>query len=153
MNDLELDQFESELRELRPSPMPRPTRERLLASLPSRPSPKSGPSGWHDYLRWLVPATAVAALMLLVLSHIALFQSAKPRLASAGPPLKADKVEIDRELLARFDAVGHLPDGRALRFRCAQWRDNVRLSDSAAGLLIERSSPRLEIVPVGFETE
>ena len=153
MNDPELDQFESELRDLRPVPMPGRVRDRLLASVSSSRARESNSSWWNDYLRWLVPATAVAALAFLVLSHTVLFQPAKPVLTSADSPLKADKVEIARQLLARFDAVGRLPDGRALRFRCAQWQDHVRLNDSAAGLLIERSSPRLEIIPIGFETE
>ena len=66
-------------------------------------------------------------------------------------PLKADKLEIDRHLIARFDAIGHLPNGQPVRFRCAQWLDNVSVRDSATGLLIERTAPRLEIVPIGFE--
>jgi len=55
-------------------------------------------------------------------------------------------------LVATFDAVGQLPDGEPIRLRCRQWRDEVILRDSARGVVIERQSPRLEVVPVKFET-
>ena len=151
MNESELEQFESELKELRPAPMPARVSGCLLASVPSTPARRSNSFGWQNYLRWLIPATAMTAIGILVLSHTGLRHPSKTLLASSSP-LKADKVEINRQLLADFDAIGRLPDGRPVRFRCSQWLDNVRLHDSAAGLTIERSSPRLEIVPVGFET-
>jgi hypothetical protein len=61
-------------------------------------------------------------------------------------------VEIDRQLLAQFEAVGRLPDGRPVRFRCSQWMDDLLVRDSADGLILKRTAPRLEIVPIGFET-
>ena len=76
----------------------------------------------------------------------------QPLASSARPLLKADKVEIDRQLVAGFDAIARLPSGEPIRFRCQQWMDKVRLRDSGAGLVIERTTPRLEIVPVRFET-
>jgi hypothetical protein len=66
--------------------------------------------------------------------------------------LKADKVEIDRQLVADFDAITDLPGAQPMRFRCEQWVDKVRLRDTAAGLVIERTTPRVKIVPVRFDT-
>jgi hypothetical protein len=71
---------------------------------------------------------------------------------SAQPLIKADNLEIDRQLIADFDAVGQLPNGDPVRFRCQQWLDKVWLRDSVAGLVIERTVPRLEIIPVHMET-
>ena len=71
----------------------------------------------------------------------------------AAPLLKADKVEIDRQLVADFDAVGKLPSGEPVRFRCQQWMEKVWLRDTAKGVVIEQTTPRLEIVPIRFETD
>ena len=79
-------------------------------------------------------------------------QGPEPIASADRPLLKADKVEIDRQLVADFDAIARLPSGEPVRFRCQQWMDKVWLRDSAAGLVIERTTPRLEIVPVRFET-
>jgi hypothetical protein len=55
-------------------------------------------------------------------------------------------------LVAAFDAVARLPDGQPVRFRCREWSDGVVLRDSARGIVIEQRMPRLEVVPVSFET-
>jgi hypothetical protein len=68
------------------------------------------------------------------------------------PTLKADRVEIDRQLVGAFDAVARLPSGEPIRFRCRQWMDQVVFRDSSRGVVVEKRSPRLEVVPVGFET-
>jgi hypothetical protein len=65
--------------------------------------------------------------------------------------LKADDVQIDRRLVASFDAVARLPDGAPLRVRCREWTDKVMVVDSASGVVIEQTEPRLEVVPVNFE--
>ena len=74
------------------------------------------------------------------------------RSAVAEPALKADKVELDQQLVASFDAVARLPSGQPVRFRCREWADAVVLSDSASGIVVEQRTPRLEVVPVSFET-
>jgi hypothetical protein len=48
--------------------------------------------------------------------------------------------------------VAHLPNGEPVRFLCREWRDEVILRDPARGIVIERQTPRLEVVPVRFET-
>jgi len=84
-------------------------------------------------------------------------KQAPGRLATSAAPadpavIKADRVEVDQELLATFDAVTQLPGGEPIRFRCREWKDQVTLHDSARGVVIERREPRLEIIPVRFET-
>src|SRR5260370_31659774 len=66
--------------------------------------------------------------------------------------LKPDDVQISRELISAFDAVGQLPSGEPVRFHCRNWMDRVVWSAQDRGLVIERSTPRLEAVPVKFET-
>jgi hypothetical protein len=78
--------------------------------------------------------------------------SAPPRTARVEPTLKADEVVIDRKLLASFDTVANLPDGEPVRFRCREWVDAVTLRDSGRGVEVEQRTPRLEVVPVSFET-
>ena len=63
-----------------------------------------------------------------------------------------EDVEIDRQLVALFETVAKLPSGVPVRLRCQEWTDDVVLRDSARGLVIERRTPRLEVVPVSLET-
>jgi hypothetical protein len=130
-------------------------REELLKglSVERRPVGSGSAAILTQWLKWLVPATALVALAGIVMIY------AKPKVKpspaatlAAAAPLQADKVEIDRQLLAQFEAVGRLPDGRPVRFRCAQWMDDLLVHDSADGLVLKRTAPRLEIVPIGFET-
>ena len=55
-------------------------------------------------------------------------------------------------MVALFDAVAQLPNGQPVRFRCREWADEVVLRDPARGIVIERRTPRLEVVPIRFET-
>jgi hypothetical protein len=61
-------------------------------------------------------------------------------------------VVIDRTLLTAFEAQATLPDGEPLRLRCRQWIESVTLRDSARGIEVEQRVPRLEVVPIRFET-
>lgn len=162
MIEFDPDPFETELQGLRPGKPSRKTLDGILAGLEANSRwdrvrrPRSVWRWWRP-LRWLVPtaAAAAAAFALLVAEHANVPQkgsATQPLVSSARPVLKADKVEIDRQLVAGFDAVARLPSGQPVRFRCQQWMDKVRLRDSGAGLVIERTTPRLEIVPVCFET-
>jgi hypothetical protein len=72
--------------------------------------------------------------------------------APASQSFKADGVQINRELVSSFDAVARLPTGEPIRFRCRKWMDRVVLEDKRRGLVIQQSSPRVEVLPVRFET-
>jgi hypothetical protein len=123
---------------------------RLLNKLPIRNG-----LGLLRWVRWAVPVAAAVALVILLLAHRSpppKQSGPRPIASSAHPLLKADNVEIDRHLIADFNAIGQLPNGDPVRFRCQQWLDKVWLRDSVAGLVIERTTPRLEIVPVRIET-
>jgi len=74
----------------------------------------------------------------------------KPLPAAAG--LVADDVQVDQELVSSFDVVAKLPGGEPVRFRCQKWRDQLVVTDKNRGVEIEQSSPRVEVVPVRFET-
>src|SRR3982751_6013918 len=124
MNQFDPESFEAELRELKPSRVPdefiKRMEERLSPStsqLPprgNRPSP--GIIRFQNIWRWLVPASAIAAAVVAILFLRAPTQSARPQqtqtaFAAATPALEADNVEMAQELVASFDAVGHLPTG------------------------------------------
>jgi hypothetical protein len=125
-----------------PEPMQRTASRPVLA----RP-------GWLDLLRWLVPVTAVVALGLLVW-RVNYYPDAsvgeKPLAAASG--LIADDVQVDQELVSSFDVVAKLPGGEPVRFRCQKWRDQLVVTDTNRGVEIAQSNPRVEVVPVRFET-
>ena len=162
MNDRDDELFEAELHRLKPARPPEEFMSRLVAARPvqrvqssvrCRPIPPH--SAWWWLLRWLAPATvAVAVVALLVWRSLGpeTVVRRQPATASANHALKADDVEIDRRLVAAYDAVAQLPGGEPVRFRCREWTDEVVLRDSARGVLIEQRTPRLEVIPVSFET-
>jgi hypothetical protein len=163
MKEFDLEQFEAELQRLKPVKPPEQTLQRIREELTAWPDEGLKPGRparrtfvWGLFLRWLAPAGAVAAIAAGVLFSRHVSRNTETRTlptASAEPAvLKADKVEIDRQLVADFDAITDLPGAEPMRFRCEQWVDKVRLRDTAAGLVIERTTPRVKIVPVRFDT-
>ena len=155
MSDCDHELFEAELRKLAPAPPPAELMAKLAAAIP-QPSTLSPQPSWHLLLRWLVPATAATALAAALLvwwsSNPGGQRRGRPAVALLQTASKADNIEIDRQLVAAFDAVARLPDGQPVRFRCREWADAVVLRDPARGLVIESRTPRLEVVPVSLET-
>lgn len=146
----EHDDFERALQRLTPATLPEPLRRRLEATLPHRGPvcqhvPVRGPGWW----RWLFPlgATALgAALLAIQLARTGLESS------NAAAAMVADEVVIDQTLVSSFDTIARLSDGLPVRIRCEHWVDELVLRDSARGVSVEQSRPRLEVFPVGFET-
>ena len=176
VNDHDLERIESELRRVRPARPPAAFLQRLKAEAPAlvaerrgqaaleaQPAQSEGtraprtvrsePVAWSAWLRlllrWVVPAAAVLVIGALVWQARPPSPSG-PQTASA--PVKADDVQIDQQLVSTFDAVAPLPGGEPVRFRCRQWMDEVVLRDSRRGVEVARRVPRLEVVPVRFET-
>ena len=146
MSDFDPQQFESELRRLRPGKPPQETLQRILKKVPARaarpwlPSMPEMGGRWARLLRLLIPAGAVTVLLTTWV-----FQRGHPSTKPTAPqrvavhsPVKADKVEIDRQLVADFDAVGKLPNGEPVRFRCQQWMEKVKLREIGRASCRER---------------
>ena len=151
MNDREHDLMEVELQRLKPAKPPQELMDRLLAAVPApvtkpqRPERESGSGDWlRLWLRWLVPVSAVGLVVF-----VSVYQFPW---AIQSEALKADDVQINHKLVSSFDAVAELPDGKPVRFRVREWSDETVLHDSARGLVVESSTPRLEVIPVGFDT-
>jgi hypothetical protein len=121
---------------------------RAAVSQPSTLNPQ--PLLWL-LLRWLAPAAAVAALAAALLAWWPHEKGELQRAKALASASKPDEVEIDRQLVALFDTVAQLPSGQPVRFRCRQWSDEVVFRDPAGGLVVERRTPRLEVVPVRLE--
>jgi len=156
MNETEL--FEAELRKLEPATPPEGLVTRLAEAVPAGHNvratrPKTPLFQW---LRWALPASAATALVIFLAapkSNPSADKSHAPGVPnSPDRTLKADNLELGEQLVATFDAVAHLPSGEPVRFRCSEWLDDVVLRDSALGILIQHRTPRLEVVPVSFET-
>ncbi len=167
MTEHEQNWFETELRQIRPRELPEEFQARLgnlevsvaaPASAGRSPAPASPPV-FALLLRWLLPATA------LVLTFAAIRYGDRPGVlqpsTGEGPqvatafetePLKPDSIEIGKELVSSFDAVATLPGGEPVRFRCQTWMDQVVVNDKSRGLFVENRSPRVVVVPVGFES-
>jgi hypothetical protein len=160
MSDLDIKKLEKNLQSMRPARPPDRLLERVVQELSSNglkshPSHQARATATWGWLRWFAPAAcAMIILGLLTVDHPKTDSPHVPAIEIPSPPaatLKADKIEIERKLVADYDAIGRMPNGRPVRFRCEQWTDRVKVRDSAAGLVVERTIPRLEIVPVNFE--
>jgi hypothetical protein len=172
--DQELHRFESDLRRIPPAPAPEQLVNRLLANRPRRaeaPAPiRPVPTffSWSRLLGWLVPATAVGLVLFISLRHSESLRDEHPTAVQqaptnlAGAPTashrpqadaaEGDELEIGRTWIATYDAVAELPNGEPIRFRCREWADTTLFRDKARGIAVERSTPRLEITPIRFET-
>jgi hypothetical protein len=173
--DSEQRQMEAELKSLRLAQVPAGLGERLLTarrlavgantSAPFRPQLRVGLLRWW---RWVLPAAGAAALMLLVASPWRTRQpdsapapgepteqsnhSQAPALPTALAADTPEEMDIDRQLVSAFDAIAELPTGEPVRVHCRQWSDTMVFRDPERGITVERSTPRLEIIPVRFET-
>lgn len=159
MNDEE--RFEAELKRVAPACPPAEFMARLKAARPvvgtrraMPPEGARGPLDWARALRWLAAATAVVAVAAGIWRWVQVHPTGGRRdgVPLAAAPLRADGVQIDQELISSFDAVARLPSGEPIRFRCREWLDQVVVRDRARGLTIAPRAPRVELVPVRFET-
>ena len=170
MSDHEQDKFEAELRQLKPGKLPEDLVARIQTAVSTSPvhSSQTAPraplsAGFLQILRWLVPATAAILIAAVVwhrqqdsgepvASTVASQETAPTTPSPTEPLLRADNIQIGKELVSSFDAVATLPGGEPVRFRCQQWISKVVVDDERLGLLVESRSPRVVVVPVGFET-
>ena len=162
MTEHEQENFEAQLRQLKPGKLPEELVARIQAGVStaakcSRTVAKQSPD-FLQILRWLIPATAAVVVTAVVwhrqpnsdgqgLSNLDSQES-----SIAAEPLKPDNVQIGKELVSSFDAVATLPGGEPVRFRCQQWVNTVVVDDEKRGLVMQSRSPRVVVVPVGFET-
>jgi len=177
LNDNELERLEAELQSVRPAvppldfmrrlktEVPALVAERRVQVAPATPSARaeipvepemvraSEAGVWSSWLplvlRWLAPAVAVVVLGAIVWR--ANLPASRPS-QTASDPVRADDVQIDQQLVSSFDTVATLPSGEPVRFRCREWMDEVVLRDSRRGFEVARRVPRVEVVPVSFET-
>jgi hypothetical protein len=161
MTDQELERFEQELRGVEPAEPPAGFMARLTDARPvvsqarsAEPKPIAPAFDWLRLLRWVMPATAllIAAGLVWVRSTPRVGRPSGQPGAEAPATLNADSVQLDQELVSSFDAVARLPDGEPVRFHCRKWMDNLVVSDKRRGVVIEQRAPRVEVVPVRFET-
>src|SRR5262249_3949286 len=146
-----------------PAVPPEELRCRIGALKPNRPgleNPSSssgvGTGGWVARFWWSIATAAALAIAIAILyPHYStpIQKASRPLLTKAAQSqAKADQIEIDQQLLSVFDAIARLPSGEPVRFHCREWMYGIVLRDSARGFVLERQMPRLEVVPVRFET-
>ena len=167
MKDFSPEQFEAWLQRQKPATPPADLLKKLTAAEPdlgpvaAARSPRASESvgsAWRGFwIRlgwWLAPAT-VLVIVSLVLIRAHMGSGGQPRktdLLANTPAVKADDIEIQSELISSFDTVARLPSGEPVRYRCREWVDEVTVRDRDRGLMVEKRSPRVEVIPVRFET-
>jgi hypothetical protein len=160
VNEQEQEKYETELRRTPPARLPEHLMARLRAARPGMDrarrmpfQPSAGRPGWRVLWRWLAPAMGLAVVGMLA-GRVNFYPESgvatKPLAAANG--LKADDVQVNQELVSSFDVVAKLPGGEPVRFRCQKWRDQLVVTDKNRGVEIEENNPRVEVVPVRFET-
>ena len=103
-------------------------------------------SGWY---RLTLAAPAAAVILLWLAFRPATLPT--PAISPKAPDMKANDVQVGHSLVASFDTVAELPGAIPVRFHCREWEDNV-VVHGANGVVISKTTPRVEIVPVRFET-
>jgi hypothetical protein len=150
----ELDKLEAELRRIPPAAVPPNLMARLRAArLRAQPAEMPAARWSFPWAKWFIHwrgLAAVAPAATILLLWVALRPAAESAENTSG--IKANAVQVGHSLVASFDAVAQLPDGEPIRFRCRKWRDDVVVHDDAHGVFITQSTPRVEVVPVRFET-
>ena len=160
MNEHDLTGLEADLQRLKPAEAPPAVMARLVVATESsaRPPlelPKREASLWELWsplLRWLAPAAAVLGVVFLAVTRSTTAPKSPIVPAMSNSPLKADDVQLARQLVGAFDAVAELPGGETVRFRCHEWTDQMTLRDAARGIEVVQSTPSFEVVRVRFET-
>jgi hypothetical protein len=164
LNTDDLENFERDLGRLRPANPSEEFVTRLRGSHRVRRSTSHSSvvaegrlagwlGSWLGRLRWLAPATAVLlAAVVFWRSGLQTSRPGRPSVQTSNPAMKVDDVQIDRRIISSFDAVALLPSGEPVRFRCNEWVDDVVLRDHLHQLAIEQHVPRVQAIPVGFDT-
>jgi len=156
----ELDKLEAGFRRISPGAVPAELMDRLRAVeaeiRPARPQVRPAPPWAHLLALWRGLRVAVPAAAVVLLAWCAWHPAGAPGPARLSPPgssgIKASTVQVGHSLVASFDTVAQVPGGDPVRFRCRAWQDDVVIHDGAHGVEVSQSTPRLEIVPVRFET-
>jgi anti-sigma-K factor RskA len=157
MQEQDQDRFEASLRQISPAAPPPELLARLRAARTAHPPTPvaSAPatSVWPQLrLLWralTVGAPAAALLLLLWLAWV-------PAPSTENPPLAAkpaaDAVQVGHSLVASFDTIAQLPGGAPVRLRCREWQDDIVIHDHVHGVEVTQTTPRVEVIPIRFET-
>jgi len=109
--------------------------------------------GWVAGLRWAMVAPVVIAVICCSIWVKSRVDAGAAKLVPADSlAVKPDIVRVNHALVSSFDAVAELPGGEPVRFRCQKWMDGIEMKDASRGLVIEQNTPRVEVIPVRFET-
>jgi len=106
---------------------------------------------WFGAWYRLTLAVPVAAVVLLWLAFRPV-SPAMPDISQKAHVLKPNHVQVGHSLVASFDTVAEVPGAAPVRFHCREWEDNVVVNDDVHGVVISKTTPRVEIIPVRFET-
>jgi len=160
----EQERLETTLRQIQPAAPPQDLMERLRTAKVEAQSVNRQAQNetlrtfrtfrWMDLIagwRRLAVALSAATAMVLLCLAFRLAPKSGPTDLSDSSGIKANAVQVGHSLVASFDTVAQLPGGEPVRFRCREWQDDVVVRDDAKGVVISKSTPRVEVVPVRLE--
>ena len=158
MTQDEQERLEATLRQVTPAAPPEELMARLRATgvearLNRQPAEKMAFRWANMFQGWRAAAViAPAAAVILLWLALRPAATADKAIPSDSTGIRANAVQVGHSLVASFDTVAQLPGGEPVRFRCREWQDDVVVHDDAHGVVITKSTPRVEMVPVRFET-
>jgi len=156
MTQDEQERLEATLRQVTPAAPPEEFVARLRAvavHAQSRPARGKMAFRWVNIFRGWRAAAIVAPAAAMILLWLAFRIPTAPENAASprSTDMKANAVQVGHLLVASFDTVAQLPGEEPVRFRCKEWEDEVVVHDDAHGVVITKSTPRVEMVPVRYE--
>jgi len=159
MNDVEMDRFERELRQLNPATPPPPLVDRLAiepdcssdhhSHVDEPPATSAGGMRWANWIRWLAPIAGTAVVAAVFWLHRTGERPVSVRRDTvAADQWMPEEIEVDRQLMVAFEGVARLPDGMPFRFRYYGWDEEFVARDASGTVEVRQRQPRAEIVPV-----
>jgi hypothetical protein len=128
------------------------------ATVEAQPAPRAASRRAAPRAQWvtlwrglLLAGPAAAVVLLLWFAWQPAPRPARPAMPAAAG-INPRSVSVGHSLLASFDTVAQVPGGAPVRFRCREWRDDVVIHDGAHGMVVSQSIPRVELIPLRFET-
>lgn len=156
----ELEELEKELAAMRPASAPDSLLNRLRKLPRSTATQRGEVPGFAIWFNRLLRPLAAAAVVIMAAVSAGWWLQVRqddvlPKPTAAAqidPVLTASEVDIEQTLVASFETVARLPDGQSVRFRYEEWLDEFRVRDDMRGVVVERREPRVELVPIRYET-
>jgi hypothetical protein len=151
------DRIEASLRRISPAAPPPELLARLRAARTACPptpvAPPPAASRWTQLqMLWRALSVGAPAAALLLLLWLAWAPAPITGNSALAAKRGTDAVQVGHSLVASFDTIAQLPGSAPVRLRCREWQDNIVIHDPVHGVEVTQTTPRVEVIPIRFET-